>query len=93
MAPRKPSTLKIVKSGPSKVDPEDIGGGGGDGIPPGERIAKLEARMESLATKEDVANVRLEISNLKNWILGGVIGVGTQKMMNLAPKVRSRHLI
>ena len=40
-------------------------GGAGNSI--GERLARLETKMEHVALKEDVLN-------LKIWILGGVIG-------------------
>ena len=45
--------------------------GGGDGSPPGERLARIETRLDSIekhgATKTDIERLRV-------WILGGVIG-------------------
>ena len=44
--------------------------GGGDGPPPGERLARIESRLNSIekhgATKTDIERLRV-------WILGGVI--------------------
>ena len=50
---------------------ESSGGGGGDGVDARlraveERLARLETRMESIATKED-------IQTLKIWVLGGAL--------------------
>lgn len=47
------------------------GGGGGDGVDARlraveDRLARLETRMEYMATKED-------IQKLKIWVLGGVL--------------------
>ena len=43
---------------------------GGDGTPPGERLARIESRLDSIekhgATKTDIERLRV-------WILGGVI--------------------
>ena len=52
--------------------------GGGDGTNgSGERLARIEARMENMATKEDIATLKAEIektgsTNLK-WLLGTMI--------------------
>jgi len=54
--------LKLVPTPQS--EPPHRGGGGGDY---GERLARLEARMDFLATKE-------EIQKIKVWVLSGVLG-------------------
>ena len=42
-------------------------GGGNGGSGHGERLARIEARMEHVATKEDIKKLRV-------WVLGGVLG-------------------
>lgn len=49
---------------PQSGPPPHHRGGGGDY---GERLARLEARMDFLATKE-------EIQKIKVWVLSGVLG-------------------
>ena len=54
------------------VPKDESGGGGGDGVDARlraveDRAARLETQMDNMATKED-------IQNLKNWVLGGVLG-------------------
>lgn len=54
--------------------PKDEPGGGGDGVDARlraveERLARLETRMDYMATKED-------IQKLKIWVLGGALGSG-----------------
>lgn len=54
------------------VPKDESGGGGGDGVDARlrgveERLARLENRMDYMATKEDV-------QTLKIWILGGIMG-------------------
>ena len=39
--------------------------GGGDGY--GERLARIEAKLEFFATKEDIQKIKV-------WVLGGVLG-------------------
>ena len=49
---------------PSRPGPSgDRGGSSGFG----ERLARIEARMEHVATKEDIQRLRV-------WVLGGVLG-------------------
>lgn len=48
--------------------PLGYGAEGSSGGSTEERLTRLETRMEYLATKED-------ITNAKNWILCGIIGV------------------
>ena len=49
-------------------------GSNGGGNELGERLSALEAKFESVATKEDIQKVRVEIQQMKVWILGGVLG-------------------
>ena len=54
------------------VPKDESGGGGGSGVDARlraveDRLARLETRMDYMATKED-------IQKLKNWVLGGVLG-------------------
>ena len=53
-------------SEPSAGRPGGAGDNGGR-LQFGERLARIEARMEHVATKED-------IQQLKVWVLGGVLG-------------------
>lgn len=41
-------------------------GGGNGGSNHGERLARIEAKMEHVATKEDIQKLRV-------WVLGGVL--------------------
>jgi hypothetical protein len=52
---------------------QSSGGGGGNDV--GERIARLEARMEYLATKEDIQSIRTEIETASNKQLKWGIGI------------------
>ena len=54
-------------NGPSDSPPIP-GGGSGGGNNFGERLARLEVRVESSATKKD-------ISDLKLWIIGSAFGM------------------
>jgi len=57
--------LRPVPNPQSEPPPHHRGGGGGGDY--GERLARLEARMGFLATKE-------EIQKIKVWVLSGVLG-------------------
>ena len=58
-----------------------LAAGGGRSVGPGEtvalsdreRITALETRMEYLATKEDIAELKAEIVGIKVWVLVGVV--------------------
>lgn len=55
------------------VPKNEPGGGGGDGVDARlraveERLARLETRMEYMATKEDIQKLRI-------WVLGGALGI------------------
>jgi len=52
------------ESSPSAPHP---GGTGADGSGFGERLARIEAKMEHAATREDIQKLRV-------WVLGGVLG-------------------
>ena len=57
---------KAEQSGTSSAAPSPSGSGtGSSGF--GERLARIEARMEHVATKEDIRKLRV-------WVLGGVLG-------------------
>ena len=44
--------------------------GGGNGSPPDERLARIEARLDSI---EKHGATKTDIERLRSWILGGVI--------------------
>ncbi len=48
------------------------GGGGGSNVE--QRLARLETRIEYLATKEDVQKLETRVEQVKVWVLAGVIG-------------------
>jgi len=52
----------------STTPPPTFGGGGSGGSDVGERLARLEVKMESTATSKD-------ISDLKLWIIGSAFGM------------------
>lgn len=59
---------------PFQPNPNAEPGGGGDGVDARlraveDRLARLETRMEYMATKED-------IQKLKIWVLSGALGTG-----------------
>lgn len=68
---------------PQSEPPSNYGAGGGSGGDDyGERLARLETRMDYLATKEDVTkievgvtqNIEIAVEKMKVWILSGVLG-------------------
>ena len=60
----KPDLHLAFESKKSNPPASQSGGGGGDY---GERLAKLEGRMDYLATKEDIQKIKV-------WVLSGVLG-------------------
>lgn len=67
---------KHLQSVDEQYEPPTRGGsgdGGGDSF--GERLARLETRIEYLATKEDVSEVKVLIERKLNWLLYGIVGV------------------
>ena len=63
---------------PSPRNAPGNGGNEGDGDL-GARVARLETRMDYLATKEDIANIRGDIANMKSsyiqWTVFTIIAV------------------
>ena len=57
---------KAVQSETSSAAPSPSGSGN-DRSGFGERLARIEAKMEHVATKEDMQKLRV-------WVLGGVLG-------------------
>ena len=55
----------VIPFGTPTVQP-----GGGNGSPPGERLARIEARLDSI---EKHGVTKTDIERLRVWILGGVI--------------------
>lgn len=60
--------LKVIEERlpPPPVDPP--GGGGDDGGMDGERIARLEAVIPTLATRSDVAELKIEVAGLRSEV-------------------------
>lgn len=67
--------LRPVRDPPDRPPPTaESSHGGGSGTPPGERLARVEARLDSLHTliSEHMAT-KNDISKVKIWFLGGVL--------------------
>lgn len=66
--------LRAVESEDPPAGTPGPGGGGNGGSSHGERLARIEARMEYLATREDVSEVKVLIerkeSTMTRWLLG-----------------------
>ena len=61
--------LRPVEDPPSPPrDPRPRGGNGNGGSDYGERLARIEAKMEHMATREDIASVRTLIAEVKTLI-------------------------
>ncbi len=58
-----PSQLHSVKSEPPSRPQPEHGNGGGNGRY-GERIARIESRMEFVATREDIADLKTRFAEL-----------------------------
>ena len=66
--------LRTVESEDPPAGTPRPGGGGNGGSIHGERLARIEARMEYMATREDVSEVKVLIerkeSTMTRWLLG-----------------------
>ena len=66
--------LHAVESEDPPAGTPGLGGGGNGGSSHGERLARIEARLEHLATREDVSDVKAlierRISTILMWLLG-----------------------
>ena len=63
------------------------GGGGNGGSGHGERLARIEARMEHVATREDLAKIEVLIerkeSTMLRWLLGIMAVAGVSLVVAL----------
>ncbi|MGU9961636.1 MAG: hypothetical protein ACNYPF_01285 [Candidatus Puniceispirillales bacterium WSBS_2018_MAG_OTU23] len=64
------SKIHTMFSSTPPVSRTGHGGGGGD---LSERVAALGKHTMFLATREDIANLKTDIANLRIWILGGIL--------------------
>ena len=66
--------LRAVESEEPPAGTPRPGGGGNGGSSHGERLARIEAKMEYMATREDVSEVKVLIerkeSTMTRWLLG-----------------------
>ena len=68
--------LKVVDDPPSPPpDPGSRGGSGNGGSNYGERLARIEAKMEHMATHEDIASVKTLIAEKETTTLRWLIGI------------------
>ena len=68
--------LKAVDDPPSPPrDPGPRGGNGNGGSIHGERLARIEAKMEHMATCEDIASVKTLIAEKETTTLRWLIGI------------------
>ena len=68
--------LRPVEDPPSPPrDPGPRGGNGNGGSIHGERLARIEAKMEHMATREDIASVKTLIAEKETTTLRWLIGI------------------
>lgn len=68
--------LRPVEDPPSPPrDPRPRGGNGNGGSHYGERLARIEAKMEHMATREDIASVKTLIAEKETTTLRWLIGI------------------
>ena len=68
--------LEVVEDPPSRPrDPGPRGGNGNGGSNYGERLARIEAKMEHMATREDIASVKTLIAEKETTTLRWLIGI------------------
>lgn len=72
---------KVVQLAPPTGTPSPAGPGNGGGY--GERLARIEAKMEYMATREDVSEIKVLIerkeSTMLRWLLG-LVGVAVASL-------------
>ena len=68
---------------PTPPTPPTGSASNGKGNSVGERLARLETRIEYLATKEDVSKLETLIEKKLNWILYGMVGILVTSLVGL----------